>query len=215
MLRSLYYSSFTPVLGHIKEQSYHAPFYGRQSGRFLINSGDVNVMTSPYVPSNCPPSYFPALAASNRALEMGLCSSDYDYIIPLSEFSTQSLVSATISTQREFLCLTKFGLCIIHKNRPIDYLIKILALNDYNEQAFITKIANYINAFGAVQTLGMCLEIYCNMADCVSHNLVLGEARENIVPQTPAGIILGRWFLLISDVVIQPIIVIPVLDGCV
>jgi len=48
---------------------------------------------------------------------------------PLNEFTLQSLPTTTL---RHFLCMTRNGVIVIAKKRPIDYFVRILLANDGN-----------------------------------------------------------------------------------
>lgn len=146
-LWTLSLASGTPVAKEVQGKSSFKPF---QAGNKLDT------------PSFTPLTYSTALAAAGHADVTGVSVQNASFVLPLSEFTTQAL---PLLTQRQFLCLTRFGMLVVKKRRPLDYLVKCLLTNDGNldNQAYFEKIDGFFKYYGHVESLCMCLELMCDV----------------------------------------------------
>ena len=159
-LWSLYMASSTPVVSEVTEQP---------NFKTIINKSDSSNMIPP-----SPLYYSNTIGSAGRSSDMGLTPSHITNITPLSEYILQSIPTAT---QREFLCLTRQGVVVIIKNRPIDYLAKCLLSYDgnYDNMAYYEQIDTFFKYFGHVESCAMCLEIICGLPVDLCVGSVLGS----------------------------------------
>ena len=147
-LWALALTSGTPVVNEIKDESHLKPLSALK----------------PQLKSSNPSSFFSsAISAAGQPSSLGIPATHVDYLTNMSEFLIQSL---PISTQRQFLCLTRFGLLVVRKNRPIDYLTKALVASadgNLDNAAYREGVEEVFKSYGHTETLSMCLEIICGL----------------------------------------------------
>lgn len=162
-LWALYLASASPVANDVREQS---------NFKSITSTSDTTG-------NSCTPVYYStAIGAAGRSASMGVSDCHVPHIAPLSEFVLQSV---STSTQREFLCLTRYGIIVVCKNRPIDYLAKCLLSFDgnFDAVAYYEKVDEFFKYFGHVESCAVCLEIICGLPEDLSVGSSLGFASGN------------------------------------
>ena len=149
----------------------------------LAFSADALTLRTAYVASKTPPTYpvtadqrytatpsenlYPGFSSAiNTSVGRGLGGQLSNAVQPLSEFSVQMAPSITKS-KRLFLCLLNTGIVLMHKNRPIDILYRILETN-CNGDEYLEPARYFFNCFGVLQSCSMCFSIACGLPADIS-----------------------------------------------
>jgi hypothetical protein len=165
LLRALSIISATPNPTEVKDKS----IYTSKPG--FIN-GFPNVAV--------PVTYSAGIVAQNsRHVEFGICSSDVKFVTRPTEVEQQAI---PLSHQRQLICLSRAGVQVFRKMRPIDYLIRFLlnkklsvadefvgnAITNGGATGSNNEVSLFFNRYGEVRACAMCIEILCGLHDDVT-----------------------------------------------
>jgi hypothetical protein len=168
LLRALCTISATPVAAEVKDKSSYV-----DKPKTIIKAGS----EANEVPNVCCPVAFNAgvLNQSNRSVEFGICSTDIKHVVQLDELEQQAV---PLNHQRQLICLSRSGVQMFCKLRPIDYLVKFLltkklaGIDDSGRESAANssnnEICMFFNRYGEVRGCAMCIEILSGMHDDVT-----------------------------------------------
>lgn len=126
-----------------------------------------------------PPGTAQCSAYAGRARGSGIALDDKSSILQLGELVWQHLPCPSSPQRRELLVLTSYGLHYIRKNRPVDYLWRILASASQPSDMQITA-EQFFQAFGYTESCAMCLGIACGLPCDVGDGSVVSRQYEEI-----------------------------------
>jgi hypothetical protein len=183
---ALYCSSFTPTSKSDLEV-YRAPqprFAAKTSPEELVSE-------TPLLP-------FQALAPPGRPLGTGTQRNGLAQVVQLGEMALQHVPAHPYQLQRRVLVLSRTGLHVLRKRRPVDYLLDQLARNENNSA--LVQFKAFYQTYGADEFCAMCLGIACGLPADAGDTGLLSSDLHAAPPQITQQIRFRAIYLMIQVV---------------
>ena len=173
-MQSLFCTSFTPQTG----VGYKAPQMCTPPGTEIVSETPMHPM--------------PLLAPAGRALGTGVQRNALGQVVTLNECVLQHVPAPQHSLQRQLLVLESsspagspvlatFGITVLRKRRPVDFIFEILCRNQSAAQ-ITEELKPLYAAYGALEFCSMCIGIACGLAGDAGDTGVMTTDMQQVPP---------------------------------